>query len=121
MEYNRMGNPPNMGGENVRPFYAAKRRNGCLEEGLKVGCGFILGVVSTVMFLSFSYFASVSNYSDEESEKKALYGVSKEEFQYYNVKSKKRKATIHTIVSRAVTCHYSIISLTILDQRIYTK
>jgi hypothetical protein len=67
-----------------------------LEEGLKVGCGFILGVVSTVMFLSFSYFASVSNYSDEESEKKALYGVSKEEFQYYNVKSKKRKATIHT-------------------------
>lgn len=98
MEYNNIGNDSNMGYNNERPIYVEKKRSGCLADGLKVGCGFILGIVCTIMFSGIFYFVSAPKAEDIDYEDKipSLYGDSKGEVQYFKVRSKKGKATIHT-------------------------
>lgn len=98
MEYDNISNAPNMGNNGECPIFVEKKKNGCLSDGLKVGCGFILGIVCTFFFLSIFYFASAPKIEDTDfdDEMPTLYGDSKGDIQYFNVRSKKGKATIHT-------------------------
>lgn len=98
MEYNNMGNDPNRDYNNERPIFVEKKKSGCLADVLKVGCGFILGIICTIMFSGFFYFASAPKVEDiqREDEMPSLYGDSKGEIQYFKVRSNKGKATIHT-------------------------
>ena len=44
MEFNNMSNEPNVDYGNERSVSVEKKNSRCLADGLKVGCGFILGV-----------------------------------------------------------------------------
>ena len=90
MEYN---NEELNGGTNYSgPIYVERRGSGCLGNGLKIGCGFIAGIFVTLMGLAYfsvsdPLYQSI-NIDDSEDLKK--------EVRYFEVRSKKAKATIHT-------------------------
>lgn len=101
MEYNNIGNDPNVDYGNERSIYIENRNSSCLADSLKVGCGFILGVLCTITFLFFFYysFSKVENIG-YENDLSSLYDDSSEEVKYFKVRSKKGKATIHTGMSK---------------------
>ena len=82
-----------------------EKKNGCLNTGLKVGCGFILGIFFSLMAAYFWSSGSEGN-SDNGMEYPSNYsGVGEYDeperpAQYFKVRSKKAKATIHTGMSK---------------------
>lgn len=82
-----------------------EKKNGCLNTGLKVGCGFILGIFFSLMMVYFWSSGPVGSsvkdmaYPSDYSE----IGESNEPerpVQFFQVRSKKAKATIHTGMSK---------------------
>ena len=78
-----------------------EKKSGCLSNGLKVGCGFILGVVFTCMIGFFWSVGPTERITDGKGYPSLTDGL--EEYaeperpvQYFQVRSKKGKATIHT-------------------------
>lgn len=80
----------------------SNKRNGCLTDTLKVGCGFILGIICTVLFLMFYANVMAPKEVDEEDEEDTpmTYSSPDGDTQYYKVTSQKGKATIHTGMSK---------------------
>lgn len=90
MEYNN--EYINGGTNNPSPIIIDQRRSGCLGNSLKIGCGFIAGVFVTLMAVAFFSVSDADNpdlsFDDFDEVKK--------EVRYFEVRSKKGKATIHT-------------------------
>lgn len=84
------------------PTYVDNRRNGCFYDSLKIGCGFIAGVFCTILFISIIFYASGYRTAAniEKHDDFSLYSETDEEIQYFQVKSKKGSATIHTGMSK---------------------
>lgn len=78
--------------------YVERRRGGCFSDGLKVGCGFILGFIVSIflMVFYFSFSGPLDSVIDDLDE---IESVNKE-IRYFQVRSKKGKATIHTGMSK---------------------
>lgn len=82
-----------------------EKKSGCLSNSLKVGCGFILGVIFSSMMAFFWSTKSMERIMDDDDP--ALINRSMEydsrperPVQYFHVRSKKGKATIHTGMSK---------------------
>lgn len=76
-----------------------EKKSGCFGNALKVGCGFILGVFFTSILVFFWSAKSTESINDDysvPSSKKELYDEPERPVQYFHVRSKKAKATIHT-------------------------
>ena len=76
-----------------------EKKSGCLGNSLKVGCGFVLGILFS------SYFFAVSPLTSSDRERPLqndsyLYEEEQKPIQYFQVRSKKAKATIHTGMSK---------------------
>lgn len=96
MEYNN--EELNGGYNNSRPIYVERKRNGCWGDALKIGCGFIAGVLATIFFSAFFYssFAVRDDDTVLESYKAPITEDTPKRVRYFQVRSKKGKATIHT-------------------------
>ena len=81
--------------------YVERRRGGCFSDGLKVGCGFIIGfmVCLFLMLFSFSNSGPLDSVIDDLEDLNEIESVNKE-IRYFQVRSKKAKATIHTGMSK---------------------
>ena len=76
-----------------------ERKSGCLGNSLKVGCGFILGVIFTSMMAFFWSSKSMERINEDYSvpnSEEELFDEPERPVQYFQVRSKKAKATIHT-------------------------
>ena len=78
-----------------------EKKSGCLSNGLKVGCGFILGVIFTCMlgfFWSAGPTEKITGAKDYPSLTDGLeeYAEQERPVQCFQVRSKKGKGTIHT-------------------------
>lgn len=73
-----------------------KSSNGCLNNGLKIGCGFLAGVGATILAIFiFGMFMTRNNlpyYNNDDS----INEFEKKDIRYFYVKSKKGEAKIHT-------------------------
>ena len=78
--------------------YVERRRGGCFSDGLKVGCGFILGFIVSIFLMVF-YFSSSGPLDSVIDDLDEIESVNKE-IRYFQVRSKKGKATIHTGMSK---------------------
>ena len=78
-----------------------EKKGGCLNSGLKVGCGFILGIFFSMMMAYFWSSGPVGVSVDEVDRQLFNSDISEDNesdrpVQFFHVRSKKAKATIHT-------------------------
>lgn len=81
--------------------YVERRRGGCFSDGLKVGCGFILGFIVSIFLMVF-YFSSSGPLASKINDLEDIDEIESvnKEIRYFQVRSKKGKATIHTGMSK---------------------
>ena len=72
-----------------------EKKSGCFGNFMKVGCGFVIGVLFAAYFFSGSPVKSSDRKNPFQNDS-YLYEEEEMPIQYFQVRSKKGKATIHT-------------------------
>uniref|UniRef100_A0AB33IUX7 Uncharacterized protein n=1 Tax=Prevotella sp. GTC17253 TaxID=3236793 RepID=A0AB33IUX7_9BACT len=83
-------------GEENESWWNRRSRSGCLDTGLKVGCGFVLGVVVTCVVLTagFFVFSPLLEYVKQDDGQQTEKVI--KDYEWFELSTKKGVVRLHT-------------------------
>ena len=81
---------------NEDPRWRKPQSNGCMDTGLKVGCGFILGVLATSLILLIIWGGNMHSSSSDKTDDVETW----KDYQTFELSTKNGVVTLHSYMSK---------------------